>query len=134
VDPACIPQVFATKTSAELARRIAWESITLLENQLPQLRAGDRQQIVVISNGSTATVDEDNAVTHSPSNHRLSEQLRRRVPGVQASVLSTAMKPEEIERAFVTELNGTSALESQRAQRRQPADCRYIRIDGAIQR
>ena len=37
---------------------------------------------------------------HSPTNHRLNEQFRQRVPGVQASVLSTAMKPEELERAF----------------------------------
>jgi beta-N-acetylhexosaminidase len=100
VDPARIPQVFSTKTSAEIARRIARESVTLLENQLPPLRPGDRPQIVVISNGSAAAVDEDNAVRHSPTNHRLNEQFRQRLPGGQAIVLSTAMKPEEIERAF----------------------------------
>jgi len=100
VDPARIPQVFATRASAETARRIARESVTLLESHFQPLRVGDRPQIVVISNGSTATVDEDNAVKHSPTNHRLNEQFRERVPGVQASVLSTAMKPEEIERAL----------------------------------
>jgi beta-N-acetylhexosaminidase len=100
VDPARIPQVFATKANAELARRIARESVTLLENQLKPMHAGDKPNMVIISNGSTAAVDEDNAVKHSPANHRLNEQFRQRVPGVQAIVLSTAMKPEEIERAF----------------------------------
>jgi beta-N-acetylhexosaminidase len=100
VEPARIPQVFATAAGAELARRIARESVTLLENQLPPLRAGDKPEIVVISNGSSAAVDEDNAVKHSPTNHHLNEQIRRRVPGAKTVVLSTVMKPEEIERAF----------------------------------
>jgi beta-N-acetylhexosaminidase len=100
VAPARIPQVFATKASAELARRIARESVTLLENQLPAVRAGDKRRIVVISNGSSAAVDEDNAVKHSPANHRLNGQMRRHVPGAQSVVLSIAMKPDEIERAF----------------------------------
>jgi beta-N-acetylhexosaminidase len=99
VDPARIPQVFATKTGAELARRIARESITLLEKQLEPLSAGDKPKIVGISNGSSAAVDEDNAVKHSPTNHHFNEQLRNRVPSVQTVVLSTAMKSEEIERA-----------------------------------
>ncbi|HUT91234.1 MAG TPA: hypothetical protein VMY37_17165 [Thermoguttaceae bacterium] len=101
VDPAQIPEVFAAKASAEIARRIARESVTLLENQLKPIRTADRPDVVVvISNGSTATVDEDNAVKHSPTNDRLNEQIRQRVPRAQRVVLSTAMKPEEIERAF----------------------------------
>lgn len=101
VDLARIPQVFATKASAEVARRIARESVTLLENGLRPLRAADGPNIVVISNGSAATVDEDNAVKHSPTNHHLNQQIRQRVPGAPAIVLSTAMKPDEIERAFM---------------------------------
>jgi beta-N-acetylhexosaminidase len=97
VDPARIPQVFANEESAEVARRIARESVTVLEDPLELPR---ETKIVVISNGSSATIDEDNAFKHSPTNHHLNEQVRRRVPGAQTIVLSTAMKPEEMDRAF----------------------------------
>ncbi|MBI5684923.1 MAG: glycoside hydrolase family 3 C-terminal domain-containing protein [Verrucomicrobia bacterium] len=100
VDPAKLPQVFATKASVELARRIARESVTLLENSADPLRAVAKPVVCVISNGSAATVDEDNAVKHSPTNHYLNEQIRQRLPGAQSVVLSTAMKPAEVERAF----------------------------------
>ena len=100
VDPAKIPEVFATKASAVVARRIARESVTLLENNRGILRAEENRRILVISNGSAATIDEDNAVQHSPTNHHLNEQLRQREPAAQALILSTAMKPDEIERAF----------------------------------
>lgn len=100
VDPTKLPQVFATKASAEVARRIAQESVTLLENSAGPLRAAAKPSVCVISNGSAATVDEDNAVKHSPTNHHLNEQIRQRLPGAQSVVLSTTMKPAEIERAF----------------------------------
>jgi beta-N-acetylhexosaminidase len=100
VDPKKIPEVFATKASAAVARRIAREGVTLLVNNNGTLRAEAKRNILVISNGSAATIDEDNAFRHSPTNHHLNEQLRQRVPGAQAIVLSTMMKPEEIERAF----------------------------------
>jgi beta-N-acetylhexosaminidase len=100
VDPAKLPQVFATKASAELARRIARESVTLLENSAGPLRAAAKPAVCVISNGSAATVDEDNTVKHSPTNHHLNEQIHQRLPGAQTVVLSTTMKPAEIERAF----------------------------------
>jgi beta-N-acetylhexosaminidase len=100
VDPARLPQVFATKASAEVARRIARESITLLENGAGPLRADAKPRLCVISNGSAATVDEDNTVKHSPTNHHLNKQIRQRVPGAQSVVLSTTMKPAEIEHAF----------------------------------
>jgi len=88
--------VFATKENAEVARRIARESVTLLENALAMPRDGT---IVVVSNGSSAAVDEDNAFEHSPTNHRLNEQVRQRIPAAQTVVLSTAMKPDEMDRA-----------------------------------
>jgi beta-N-acetylhexosaminidase len=100
VDSAKIPEVFATKASAEVARRIARESVTLLENTNGTLRADAKPGLLVISNGSTATIDEDNAVQHSPTNHHLNEKLRQHVPGAQTIILSTTMKPDEIERAF----------------------------------
>ena len=100
VDPAKLPQVFATQASAEVARRIARESVTLLENNAGPLRADAKPRLCVISNGSAATVDEDNAVKHSPTNHHLNEQIRQRLPGAQSVVLSTTMKPAEIERAL----------------------------------
>jgi len=102
VDPARIPEVFATRQDAELARRIARESVTLVENRLAPLRAGGSATVVVISNGSSATVDEDNAFKHSPTNHRLNAELRRHLPGVRTVVLSTAMSPEEVQRALAS--------------------------------
>jgi beta-N-acetylhexosaminidase len=98
VDIKRIPEVFATATNKEIAVRIARESVTLLEKR--GLPVSTSAKIVVISNGSTATVDEDTAVKHSPVNHHLNEQFRKRIAGTQSVVLSTAMKPEEIERAF----------------------------------
>ena len=100
VDPAKIPEVFATKASAAVARRIARESVTLLENNSGTLRTEAKRSILIISNGSAATIDEDNAVRHSPTNHHLNEELRQRVPAAQTLILSTATKPDEIERAF----------------------------------
>ena len=97
VDSAKIPEVFATKASAGVARRIARESVTLLENTNGPLRADAKPGLLVISNGSTATIDEDNAVRHSPTNHHLNEKLRQHVPGAQTIILSTTMKPDEIE-------------------------------------
>lgn len=97
VDPSSIPHVFATAESAEIARRIARESVTLLENRLT---VAPGAKVLVLSNGSSATVDEDNAFKHSPTNHRLNEQVQHRIPGAQTIVLSTSMKPEEMERAF----------------------------------
>ncbi len=98
VDTKRIPELFATAASREVAVRIARESVTLLEKR--GLPVSTSAKIVVISNGSTATVDEDTAVKHSPSNHHLNEQFRKRIPVAQSVVLSTAMKPDEIERAF----------------------------------
>jgi beta-N-acetylhexosaminidase len=97
VAPSSIPQVFATAESAEIARRIARESVTLLENRLT---VAPGAKVLVVSNGSSATVDEDNAFKHSPTNHRLNEQVQRRMPSAQTIVLSSTMKPEEMERAF----------------------------------
>ena len=57
------------------------------------------------SNGSTATIDEDNAVQHSPTNHHLNEQLRQRVPGeallLQHQVLDLGQEPRVDVRVLV---------------------------------
>jgi len=98
VDIKRIPEVFATAASRAVAVRIARESVTLLEKR--GLPVSTSAKIVLISNGSTATVDEDTAVKHSPANHHLNEQFRKRNASAQTLVLSTAMKPDEIERAF----------------------------------
>lgn len=102
-----IPEVFATRESAEIARRIARESVTLLENRL-QITA--KTKVLVLSNGSSATVDEDNAFQHSPTNHRLNEWIRQRVPNAKAIVLSTTMKPEEMERSCAAALEAEVIL------------------------
>lgn len=98
-DPARPPAVFANKASAEVARQIARQSVTLLEDRGQRLRAAGGEKVLVISNGSAATIDQDNAVRHSPSNHHLNRQVQTRVPGAQTFVLSTAMKPDEIDQA-----------------------------------
>ena len=100
VDVEEIPRRFATKASAALAQRIAHESVTLLENRGLPLKADFKPAIVVISNGSVATIEQDMASKYSPSNHRLNEQVRQRAANAQAVILSTALKPQELEQAF----------------------------------
>ena len=100
VDPAEIPRLFATPASAEVARRIARQSVTLLENRGGPIKAASNPRVVVISNGSTATIDHDNAVKHSPTNHRLNTEILRHLAGAQTLVLSTEMKQPEIEQAW----------------------------------
>lgn len=98
VDVTKIPERFATPAGAEVARRIARESVTVLENQGaldPQTK-----EVLVVSNGSAATIEQDMAVKHSPTTHRLNEQICRRLPNARKVVLSTQMKPEEISRAL----------------------------------
>ncbi|NLX99267.1 MAG: glycoside hydrolase family 3 protein [Rhodopirellula sp.] len=100
VDVTKIPERFATPAGAEVARRIARESVTMLENQgalHPQTK-----EVLVVSNGSAATIEQDMAVKHSPTTHRLNEQICRRLPNARNVVLSTQMKPEEISRALET--------------------------------
>ena len=41
-------------------------------------RCGAGGRLLVVSNGSTATVEQDLAWKHSPTNHRLNEEVRRR--------------------------------------------------------
>lgn len=97
VDVETLPERFPAKAGAQLARIIAHESVTMLEKGGWPVMPGNT---VVISNGSSAAIDQDNAVTHSPANHLLNQRARRADRDAQTFVLSTAMKPEEIERAF----------------------------------
>lgn len=101
VDPARLPEVFATKASAEVARRIARESVTLLEASGWPWPAGGDRKVVVISNGSVEAVDQDRQVLHSPANQRFHEQVRARVgPRPQEFILSTKMTPAEMSAAL----------------------------------
>jgi len=96
-DPRKIGQVLATPEHLAVARRIAQESVTLLENRGLPVRAGER--LLIVSNGSADTMEQDLAWKHSPTNRRLHEEIRRRAPQAASIVLSTDMKPEEIARA-----------------------------------
>jgi len=99
VDVAKIPERIATPAHQAVARRIAEESVTVLENGgLPVRVSGDRS-VLVISNGSSATVEEDLNWKHSPANHHLNQQVRQRIPGAQTLTLSVHFKPGELERA-----------------------------------
>ncbi len=92
-----IPDVFATAASREVAVRIARDSVTMLEKR--GWPASPAAKLAVISNGAAATVEQDLAWKFSPTNHRLNEQMRKRQPAAQTLVLSSALKPDEIERA-----------------------------------
>ncbi|MCX6898857.1 MAG: glycoside hydrolase family 3 C-terminal domain-containing protein [Verrucomicrobia bacterium] len=98
VDVEKLPERFATKAGAEVARRIARESVTMLENR--GWPVSPTARLAVISNGGSATVEQDLAWKFSPTNHRLNERVRQRQPDARTLVLSSALKPEEIERAF----------------------------------
>jgi len=74
--------------------------VTVLEDQgLPLAPSNDRR-ILVVSNGSTATVEQDLAWKHSPTNHRLNEQVRRRPKGAQTIVLSVDIPEDETNQAL----------------------------------
>jgi beta-N-acetylhexosaminidase len=100
VDAEKIPQVLATPEHQAVARRIARESVTVLENRGLPLPTGDDQRILVVSNGSTATVEQDLAWKHSPTNHRLNEQVRRRSKKAQTIVLSVDVPEDETKQAL----------------------------------
>jgi len=100
VDAQEIPQCLAIPEHQAVARRIARESVTVLENHDLPLKAGDDQHILVISNGSTETVEQDLAWKHSPTNHRLNEQIRRRAKEAQTIVLSVDVPADETKRAL----------------------------------
>lgn len=72
----------------------------MLENRGLPLAAGDDQRILVVSNGSTATVEQDLAWKHSPTNHRLNEQVRRRAKEAQTIVLPVDVPAEETAKAL----------------------------------
>ncbi|MBI5393867.1 MAG: glycoside hydrolase family 3 C-terminal domain-containing protein [Verrucomicrobia bacterium] len=98
VDVEKLPDRFATKAGAEVARRIARESVTMLEHR--GWPVSPAAKLAVISNGAATTIEQDLAWKFSPTNHRLNEQVRKLQPAAQTLVLSSALKPEEIERAF----------------------------------
>jgi beta-N-acetylhexosaminidase len=100
VDVEKIPQCLATPEHQAVARRIARDSVTVLENHGLPLGAGDDQRILVVSNGSTATVDQDLAWKHMPTNHRLNEQVRRRSADARTIVLSADVAAKETNRAL----------------------------------
>lgn len=100
VDAEKIPQVLAVPEHQAVARRIARESVTVLENRGLPLGTGDDQRVLVVSNGSTATVEQDLAWKHSPTNHRLNEQVRRRAKGAQTIVLSVDIPEDETNQAL----------------------------------
>jgi beta-N-acetylhexosaminidase len=96
-DPQRIADRLATAEHQAVARRIARESVTLLDNRGLPVRAG--QRLLVVSNGSANTVEQDLAWKHSPTNRRLHEELRRRAPDAASLVLSADVKPDEVARA-----------------------------------
>jgi beta-N-acetylhexosaminidase len=100
VDADKIPQCLAIPEHQAVARRIARESVTVLENRGLPLGADDDRRILVVSNGSTAAVEQDLAWKHSPTNHRLNEQVRRRSKEAQSIVLSMDVTAEETNQAL----------------------------------
>ncbi|MFH1265651.1 MAG: glycoside hydrolase family 3 N-terminal domain-containing protein, partial [Planctomycetota bacterium] len=98
VDVSKIPERVATEEHKAVARRIARESVTVLENRGLPVPAGGNARLLVISNGSSATVEEDLDWKHSPANHHLNQQVRKRIPDAQTITLSVEFKPEEIDR------------------------------------
>jgi beta-N-acetylhexosaminidase len=99
VDVSTVEQRIATEENQALARRIAQEGVTLLEKEGLPLAAGNGQRVLVISNGSRATVDEDLEWQHSPVNHFFNQRMLHRVPEARPITLSTGFTGEELERA-----------------------------------
>jgi beta-N-acetylhexosaminidase len=99
VDVSRVDQNIGTDENGALARRIAKESVTVLESTGLPLAAGQARRILVISNGSRATIDEDLERKHSPANHFFRRCMIRRVPEARPITLSTQFSAEELEHA-----------------------------------
>lgn len=99
VDVSKIPERIATEEHTAVARRIARESVTVLENRRLPLPVDESARLLVVSNGSSAIVEEDLDWKHSPTNHHFNQQVRKRSPKARTVTLSVEFKPEEIERA-----------------------------------
>lgn len=90
----------ATSASKEVAKRVARESVTVLENQSLPLRRGNEGACILISNGSVATIEEDLSIEHIPANELLFRRLRDRLPTTRQITLPMDMSPEDTESAF----------------------------------
>ena len=97
VDISKIPERIATEEHKAVARRIARESVTLLENRRLPLPSEGSGRLLIVSNGSSATVEKDLDWKHSPANHHFNQQVQKRIPAARTVTLSVDFKPEEIE-------------------------------------
>ncbi len=100
VDASKLGQSLATEEHRAVARRIARESVTSLENRGMPLRAGGDTRLLVISNGSVPTIEEDLNITHTPANEHLIERLRRRMPRTEALTFGNEIGPAEIQHSL----------------------------------
>jgi beta-N-acetylhexosaminidase len=98
VEVPAVEQRIATENNQALARRIAQEGVTVLENKGLPLAKWDGQRVMVISNGSGATIDEDLEWQHSPANHFFNRRMLHRLPEARPITLSTDFTKEELER------------------------------------
>ena len=99
VDISKIPERIATEEHKAVARRIARESVTVLENRRLPLPVGGSARLLVVSNGSSTTVEKDLDWNHSPANHHFNQQVRKRTADAQTITLSVDFKREEIDGA-----------------------------------
>jgi beta-N-acetylhexosaminidase len=99
VDPGRLAEHLATAEHKALARRIACESVTVLEHRgLPP--RGGAARVLLISNGTVATIEEDLNIKHTPANEHLLQRLRHRAPRTEALTLGSNIGPAEVRRAM----------------------------------
>jgi beta-N-acetylhexosaminidase len=109
VDVSKIPERVATEEHKAVARRIARESVTVLENRGLPVPSGENTRLLVVSNGSSTTIDKDLDWKHSPGNHHFNQQVLKRNANARTITLSMEFKPEEIDRTR-TALKGADVV------------------------
>ena len=100
VDPAQVGRCLAAPESRAVARRIARESVTLLENRGLPLRAGGSERWLLVTNGGPGGIQEDRQVENLPGNEHLFQGLRARVTHVEHVPLGSGAEREPIGRAL----------------------------------
>jgi len=99
VDVEAVPRMVATDEHTAVARRIAEASVTALENDAIPLRPGQGAGLLVVSNGSVATIEEDLGIEHLPANEILNREFLSRCPDAGTLVMPDDPTPEDVSRA-----------------------------------
>ena len=100
VDAEKVSQIVGTDEHKAVAKRIARESVTVLENKGMPPASGSNGTCLVVSNSSVATIEEDLGIPHTPANEFLNQCVLRRMPNARTAAVGVEPNPVEIKTAL----------------------------------